>query len=176
MAAPDVQKADDRCMLEDINSRTNHMAITYHRGDLLKAPIDIIAHGCNCKQTMGAGIAKYIAQIYPEVRRADRHFQPQKARDRLGLIDVVSVHKIPDRQIRYVANCYTQLDIGHGVQISYRAIRDCMSALYHYLENKNLGLGIPKIGAGYGGGNWERIAFDIEQIFVDREIQVWQIP
>ena len=50
------------------------MPLKYFHGDLLQASVDIIAHGCNCQQIMGAGIAKYISQIYPEVRRADRHF------------------------------------------------------------------------------------------------------
>ena len=33
---------------------------------------DIIIHGCNCLHTMGAGIAKYIKQDFPEAFQADK--------------------------------------------------------------------------------------------------------
>lgn len=151
------------------------MPLNYIQGDLLQARVDVIAHGCNCQQTMGAGIAKYISQVYPEVRRADRHFQSQKAKDRLGKIDIVKVHEIPDRHIKYVVNCYTQLTIGHGLQISYRAIHDCMIALHNFVVSENLSLGIPKIGAGLGGGDWKTVAQDIENVFGNREVSVYYL-
>jgi len=149
--------------------------LKFVRGDLLKTPLDVIAHGCNCQQNMGAGIAKYISQFYPEVRRADRHFVPQKAKDRLGLIDVVPVHTVPQNGIKYVANCYTQLNIGRGVQISYRAIRDCMRSLNELALIHDLSLALPKIGAGLGGGNWETIREIMEEEFNQRTVTVYYL-
>jgi O-acetyl-ADP-ribose deacetylase (regulator of RNase III) len=149
--------------------------IIYINGDLLKADVDVIAHGCNCIQTMGAGIAKYIAQVYPEVQKADKHFQPINPRERLGKIDAVKVHAIPGSKIQYVVNCYTQLEVGEGVQISYSAIRKSMQALHDFVAENNLSLAIPKIGAGLGGGDWKRIAQDITEIFTDREVKVYSL-
>ena len=34
--------------------------------------LTIILHGCNCFHTMGAGIAKYLANKFPEVLKADQ--------------------------------------------------------------------------------------------------------
>ena len=47
--------------------------ITTITGDLLDFPqgIDIIAHSCNCRNTMSAGIAKQIKDHYPLAYDAD---------------------------------------------------------------------------------------------------------
>lgn len=45
-------------------------------GDLIKLALSgkftAIAHGCNCYKTMGAGIAKQIAERFPNVFEADK--------------------------------------------------------------------------------------------------------
>jgi len=47
----------------------------YAKGDLLKmaeeGKFDVIVHGCNCFNTMGAGIARQIARRFPEAYAAD---------------------------------------------------------------------------------------------------------
>lgn len=49
--------------------------IKYIKGDLLalaeQGQFDAIVHGCNCFNTMGAGIAKQIADKYPQAMLAD---------------------------------------------------------------------------------------------------------
>lgn len=154
------------------NSNSN---LIYLQGDLLKSDAQIIAHGCNCIQTMGAGIAKSISQIYPEVAKADKRFKPENPRDRLGKIDVVKVHTILGSKIEYVANCYTQLEVGEGVQISYNAIRSSMQELHDFGMENNLSVAIPKISAGLGGGDWKRIEKDISEIFSDMEIKIYSL-
>ena len=45
------------------------------KGNLLNSfekDFNVILHGCNCFSTMGAGIAKQIAEKYPEAYRADK--------------------------------------------------------------------------------------------------------
>ena len=148
------------------------MTLVYRKLDVARSSVDLIAHGCNCRQTMGAGVAKYLSQLYPEIRRADRHFHPQGANDRLGLIDVIEVHTIPERSIRYVANCYTQRNIGHGLQVSYSAIAKCMQALHKTTLEKNLSVAMPKIGSDRGGGDWDTIANIIDRSFVNREVLI----
>ena len=39
---------------------------------------DVIIQGCNCFHTMGAGIAKYIKQDFPEAFAADKQFEDLK--------------------------------------------------------------------------------------------------
>ena len=46
------------------------------KGDLIKlaeeGKFDVIIHGCNCFHAMGGGIAKQLADKYPQVEEVDR--------------------------------------------------------------------------------------------------------
>lgn len=148
------------------------LPIKYIKGDLLRAEVDIIAHGCNCKQTMAAGIAVPIVREFQQAESADRAFKPQKPEERLGLIDIV---KVPGWNIRFVVNCYTQLGFGTGLQISYPAIRKCMEQLHDFALKNKYSVGIPKIGAGLGGGDWKKIEEIINDVFSDMEIKVYYL-
>lgn len=52
------------------------MTITYVKGDILDVAkehqVDIIAHGCNCFHTMGAGVAARLAKAYPAIVASDK--------------------------------------------------------------------------------------------------------
>ncbi len=148
------------------------MPIKYVKGDLLRAEVDIIAHGCNCQQTMAAGIAVPIVREFQQAESADKVFKPQKPEERLGLIDVV---KVNSWNIRYVVNCYTQLGFGTGLQISYPAIRKCMEQLHDFALKNKMSVGIPQIGAGLGGGDWKKIEEIINDVFSDMEIRVYYL-
>lgn len=145
--------------------------IAYIEGDLIKLAkegmFDIIAHGCNIMCTMGAGIAKQIAETWPEVRAADNRTTPGDLR-KLGTIDAVKA----DYSNLFIVNMYTQPSFGAGLQVDYSAIDLAFSHLttytrrfmhvYGYLPS----VGIPKIGAGLGGGDWDRI----EKIILKHEL------
>ena len=47
--------------------------IKYIKGDLIKEAFnyDVVIHGCNCFNTMGAGIAKQLASNFPELKTVD---------------------------------------------------------------------------------------------------------
>lgn len=152
--------------------RGDQTPIKYVKGDLLKADVDLIAHGCNCIQSMGAGIAVAIARKFPQVERADKAFEPQKPKERLGLVDIV---KVNGPRIKFVANCYTQLKVGEGIRVSYSAIRKCMEQLHGFASENSLTVGIPKIGAGLGGGDWKKIEAIIDDVFNDAEIYVYSL-
>lgn len=47
------------------------MSIIYVHGDLLESDCDVIAHGCNCFHSFGAGIACQFLKRYPESFEAD---------------------------------------------------------------------------------------------------------
>ena len=143
--------------------------IEYRKGNLLEAKVDVIAHGCNCRKTMGSGVAKQIAQAMPKVRSADRrlHLSPKK---RLGKIDIVDVSDYPF-PCSFVINAYTQLNFGKGGRmVSYRAISDCFERIYEFVNENGHSLAIPKIGAKRGGGNWNEIERRINEIFKEREL------
>ena len=122
---------------------------------------DVIVHGCNTKGVMGAGIAKQIAQRYPQALVADRGslYLP----DRLGGITVA------EAQNRYgatfvIVNAYTQDDFrrSHGnVNADYEAIAKAFTTIAENFSDATIGY--PKIGAGLAGGNWEIISSIIDK-------------
>ena len=79
------------------------------RGDLLKLALagrfDVIVHGCNCQCQMGAGIAKTIKTLFPEVYAADCA-TTKGSREKLGSFSSAPITR-PGASFT-VVNAYTQ--------------------------------------------------------------------
>lgn len=122
---------------------------------------DVIVHGCNCKGVMGAGIAKQIADRYPEALIADRGslYLP----DRLGGITVAEVENRFGNPL-LIVNAYTQEDFRRtngNVSADYNAIEKAFQTIAKNFGDKRIGY--PKIGAGLARGNWNIISNIIKQ-------------
>ena len=142
------------------------------QGDLLKhaseGAFDVIAHGCNCFCTMGAGIAKGIAAQFPPALEADR--QTAKG-DRAKLGTCSFAETVTAHGKLTVVNAYTQFHYwGRGDKADYAAIRACMRWLAeHYSQSR---IGLPKIGAGLAGGDWPRIEAIMDEELADCDATV----
>lgn len=128
------------------------------RGDLLQLALagefDVIVHGCNCQCTMGAGIAKAIRATFPEAFEADLATEKGSAA-KLGTISWAEVERGGQRLV--VVNAYTQFHYrGRSPHVDYAAVASSMRAVKERFSGKRIGY--PRIGAGLGGGDWERIA------------------
>jgi len=139
----------------------------YIDGDLItltrKGYFDVIGHGCNCFLNMNAGIAKSIKEAFPEVYSAD--WTTRKGdRKKLGTASYVDYGDF------VVLNLYTQFDYGPGLRADYDAIRKCMK----YIKNRYSGrkIGLPMIGAGLAGGDWNIISKIIEEELEDEDVTV----
>ena len=110
--------------------------ITYVKGDLLKADVDVIGHGVNCFVTMKSGIAKVIVRYFSKVQRADNIFMGGGiSREKLGMVDFVEVDS---KSIKIVANCYTQYRYGRRKrQLDYEALELCFEQLKEFIEKNN---------------------------------------
>ena len=131
--------------------------------DLLEAgTINVIAHQVNTKGVMGAGIAKQIADRYPEVLKEYKTLC-SNTENLLGSVQILS-----NNDDKTILNVFSQLDYDADKrQTNYVAIA---TAFASYLEAyKTPIIGIPKyFGCGLGGGNWdvvEEIFKDLEQIY-----------
>ena len=125
-------------------------------GDLIKlakkGEFDLIAHGCNCFATMGAGIAKTIKANFPEAYRADKKYRARPL-NRLGTSSTASC-KTDDGEKLLVLNLYTQFL--PGPDYNYDAIADSFSNLVRsYKGSEVIRIGIPLIGCGIAGGDWK---------------------
>lgn len=128
--------------------------IKYVNGDLLASNLKVIAHGCNCQGVMGSGIARQIRNKWPNV------YEVYKLRHSVMGLDLGTILPIRTLDGRIVVNCMTQDNFGQDSKqyASYDAIERCIVAI-----NSNVDIwevtevGFPKIGAGLGKGDWDRI-------------------
>lgn len=133
--------------------------IKYVEGNLItmaqNGEFDIIAHGCNCFCTMGAGIAPQIAKAFPSAEKADNETlkgDPYKLGTwSMGIDEVQGSRK----KLR-ILNLYTQYSTGGQRAVDYAAIKYCFLKIRKTFPETDK-IGIPKIGAGLGGGDWDVI-------------------
>lgn len=129
-------------------------------GDLidlaLEGRFDVIVHGCNCRHTMGGGIARQIKNAFPEAEDADLATE-YALREKLGTISTALVQRV-GREFT-VVNAYTQFD--PGANADYDAIRSCFREIQRQFAGRRIGY--PRIGAGIGGGDWAVISRIIDE-------------
>lgn len=133
-------------------------------GDLLAMgkdnEFDIILHGCNCFNMMGAGIAAQVAQQFPDAQMADNETLRGDA-GKLGTYTVGMSGRL------VILNCYTQFGIsssGNDV-FEYTAFERVLDKIAHRFGKWRIGL--PLIGMGLAGGDEGRIIPMIER-FAER--------
>ena len=138
-------------------------------GDLIKLAkeghFDVITHGCNCFCQMGAGIAPQMAKAFGCDNYPLEAAKHRGNKNKLGEIDYEWLIMNQNHELA-VVNSYTQYHYGRnhkdGVSapIDYEALTLCMRKINHVFKGKTIGL--PKIGAGLAGGDWNRIKEIIE--------------
>lgn len=149
------------------------MAVKYVLGDLIKCAeaemIDVMVHGCNTKKIMGAGIAKQIKEKYPKAYLMDVNCQYSEEQKLNGQFS----YAIIDTKL-IIVNAYIQ----DKLATRYGEIVVNYDALYKSLVNirkefTGLRFGLPWIGCGLAGGNWEGIVKPmIEKIFENEDTLV----
>jgi O-acetyl-ADP-ribose deacetylase (regulator of RNase III) len=153
----------------------------------LEGKFDVIAHGCNCLSTMGAGLAPQMAKTFG----CDKFEMELRGKDinKLGCIDYErfvlgenSIWSLEDADNKKnepevtVVNAYTQYMYGrnhaNGVSrpIDYEALALCMRKMNTVFKGTHIGL--PQIGAGLAGGDWNRIKGIIIEELIDCRVTV----
>jgi O-acetyl-ADP-ribose deacetylase (regulator of RNase III) len=166
-------------------------------GDLIELAnlghFDVVTHGCNCFCTMGAGIAPQMARAFgcDKFEMEDPKYRGDI--NKLGTIDYQSQLICPIKKTIKIAgvkvesadfgghpiivvNSYTQYRYGSNhadgdkKPVDYDAITMCMRKINHLFKGKTIGL--PKIGAGLAGGDWNKIRGIIETELKDMNIVI----
>lgn len=128
--------------------------IRYVKGDLLASNQPVIAHGCNTHGVMGSGIAWQIRQKWPNV------YEVYRLRHQVMGLELGTILPVRTVDGRTVVNCMTQNNFGRtGEQfVDYDAIERCMAAIDAQAKVWDAAeIGLPFIGAGLGGGDWNII-------------------
>lgn len=142
--------------------------INYTKGNaiskFLDGQFDAFAHGCNCFNRHGRGIALEVKRRLPEMTKADARTQ-EGSREKLGGF---SFHDYPfGRGI----NLYTQYTWNNkDDMLKLWAVRDGFERIFEWMvANGKTTLVIPKIGAGLARGHMsEEEAWDAVSDIVER--------
>jgi len=147
------------------------------RGDLLalakNGTFDVIAHGCNCFNGMGNGIAGQIKAQFPAAHAADMATK-KGDKAKLGTCTTATIMVDDDRSFTIV-NAYTQYTWSKKGQrvADYDAIRACMRWMKTNYAGKRIG--IPKIGAGLAGGEWSTIKAIVEEELAGEDVTLVEL-
>ncbi len=133
-------------------------------GDVTESDADYICHQVNCRNVMGAGVAKAISEKFPAVKKEYHKLcnsvsQPSRL---LGQIQIVKVSPFTS-----VVNIFGQLNYGRGaVNTDYEALATAFKELNRIAHGKTVAMPY-KIGCGLAGGSWEVV----ESLILDTLIE-----
>lgn len=128
------------------------------KGDLLalfkQGAFQAIAHGCNCRNLMGAGIAAQISEQFPEAYQADTEMHKRYRPENFSAHDLVSGMggqlSVGHTQYGQVYNLYTQLELGRNGD--YQLLQMAAENLNKFCKQRSITrIGVPLIGAGIAG-------------------------
>ena len=135
------------------------MIVKEIKGSILDAPQLFIAHGVNCQNKMGSGVAKVLFENHPKIKTQYHEFcdyvtKEYSSTELLGMADPVIC------ETKIIFNCFTQFKYGYdgSLYLNYEALEECLSEVVErmrYIGGKELA--IPKIGCGLAGGDWEKV-------------------
>lgn len=151
------------------------MITKYIKGDITDTELKYIAHGVNCQNVMGSGVAKALFTKWPEVKSHYHEFckyNSELGTDLLGQIGFVNVGDKYNQKL--IANCFTQRYYGYDEKryVDYFAITRCFLRLKKTVGFKDEILAIPKIGCGLAGGDWNIVEQLINDTVGD-ELEIW---
>jgi O-acetyl-ADP-ribose deacetylase (regulator of RNase III) len=111
---------------------------------------DVIVQGCNCFNAMGGGIAREIAQRFPEAALEDKK-TTKGDYDKLGNYTRVEID-----DFFVIVNAYTQYAMSNGEDVfEYDAFKLILQKLARRYPTARFGF--PLIGMGLANGNKTRI-------------------
>ena len=144
-------------------------------GDLItmfkNEELDVIVHGANCHNVMGAGIARQISLEFPNILDVDKKYIiPVSDVRRLGNYSSLTV--LRDKRPGWIVNAYTQYNTGKN--LDYNALELVLKKLNFAFRPERVGL--PLIGCGIAGGNWSIVKKVIQRQLKDCDVTIAFLP
>lgn len=138
------------------------MPIEHRKGDLfLSTDLDAISHACNTLGVFGKGIALAFKAKFP-LMYSQYNLVCRNNSDK-DLLGTVFVWQTESDLVVY--NLFTQGSANHWIQLAtLDMIRSSVEKMIeHAIQNGIKRIGMPKIGAGLGGLDWQ----DVEKIITE---------
>jgi O-acetyl-ADP-ribose deacetylase (regulator of RNase III) len=140
--------------------------------DLFDGYDDIIIHQCNCLKKWGGGIVIPMKMYYPGAYKADLDTE-YADKNKLGTYTFwtgLSIHK--DKNIT-VVNVYGQFGYGiDRIRTDYDLLKKALIKVNKDFPKGTIGM--PKIGCGLAGGDWDVVSKIIEESFPNRKITIYE--
>lgn len=133
-------------------------------GDLIRSDERVLAHGCNTRGIMGAGIAAQMAETYPLVLHTNQ-------RDvKAGLFVPGTAQLVVAKPGRVIFNLATQDDPGPRARLAWveLAFRNMAEKCVHDGIQR---VAIPQIGCGLGGLVWPDVEAIIHEALADVRVR-----
>ena len=147
------------------------MSFKYKIGCLVEAAknneVQIIAHQANCMNTMARGIAPLLCDAFPEVREADKRTMAG-SKEKLGTYSMA----VSLEYGTIIYNLYGQYDWRGRNNTNYRALASALGYMDKNIPAKSK-IGLPKLGAGLGGGEWDVIEEILKNKLGDHDVTVY---
>lgn len=139
-------------------------SIETRSGDILAAAdLEAIINPVNCRGVMGRGLAALFAIRYPQI------VMPYRQACNTGLLstETVFIQRVSRHQLpAYVVNLATKQDWRHPSRLEW--IQTGLADMYRQLAELEVGsVGIPALGAGLGGLDWEQVLTVIKRHSAD---------
>lgn len=145
--------------------------LEYKKGDVLNGGEEVIVHGCNCFNTMGAGLASRIFTEAPFAWEADQRTE-RGDRSILGSYTLGIA-----KSGATIINAYTQYRFGsNGADVNYDALELVIRKVCLDFPNKVIAM--PRIGCGLAGGDWSRVEAILVRVSEETgsTIRVYELP
>lgn len=144
----------------------------HYIGDMFTTTLSAVGHGVNCKGVMGSGIAKLIAQKYPNI------LQPYREALRTGELSVGKMFPVQVTPELQVFNLASQFETGRNAKYEWveASVKD---SLEYCVRNNIKGFALPRIASDIGGLQWTKVAPLIAEIAEDYPniiVELWSLP
>ena len=143
------------------------------KSDIFECKCDGIAHQVNCRGVWGAGLAKEIKKRFPRAFKVDSMTLVNNPK-KLGTFNYAAPNEDQDK---WIFNLAGQFNYGRSkVYTDYNALYRSLESLKDFILKMNFVdfvLAIPSgMGAGLGGGDWNKILAIINLVFKHESIKV----
>ena len=149
------------------------MVLSYKNNEL-----DAYVQQCNCFCRMGRGIAPLLAKANPDVRKVDNE-TAEGDKDKLGTVSIANTEGFPLLFNVYGQYHWSKYKVAPNRNTDYNALLTGLREVKLYLTGLSLDsktpltLGLPLIGCGLAGGDWDNVVLPmIKELFEDSIIDV----
>ena len=145
------------------------------KGNLLESSCDYICHQVNCQKVMGAGLAKQIRNLWPQVYKDYCAAYDNAIWNKAPLLGTII--STPTETGTKIISMFAQESYGTGIfrYTSYDAFWQCLGEIRELVEPGETIAFPDGIGCGLGNANWAVIRTMIEQCLSDYDVYIYKL-